>query len=360
MQNISACIITKNEKKKLEKCIRALLPWGFEIVVADTGSTDGTKEMAKRFGAKVCAYAWCDDFAAAKNYVISQASYDMVLVIDSDEYIEPYSTAGAEALQKQLADNRRNVGRIRRKNVFVRNGERCVNQEWINRLFDRRYFHYEGRIHEQVVRTASSGCREYETYLTNLVIAHDGYDGDENARKEKSRRNIRLLLKEFEINPSDTYILYQLGKSYYMAGDYPNAVRYFELALGYDLNPRLEYVIDMVETYGYALLNCNRAETALQLEGVYEAFGDCADFKFLMGLIYMNNERFDEAVAEFEKAAAYKTSRAEGVNSYLAYYNAGVIRECLGDTLQAVRYYKKSGEYGKAKERLQRIEGQAH
>ena len=44
------------------------------------------------------------------------------------------------------------VGRIRRRNVFHRNGEEQENREWINRIFAKEYFHYEGRIHEQVTR----------------------------------------------------------------------------------------------------------------------------------------------------------------------------------------------------------------
>ena len=146
--------------------------------------------------------------------------------------------------------------------------------------------------------------------------------------------------------------MYQLGKSFYMAGDYLGAVRYFELALGYDLDPKLEYVIDMVETYGYALLNSGQTETALLLESVYEEFGDSADFQFLMGLIYMNNEQFENAVAEFLKAVKHAHARADGANSYLAYYNAGVIRECLGDKKQAIKFYRKCGTYAKAVQRL--------
>lgn len=144
-----------------------------------------------------------------------------------------------------------------------------------------------------------------------------------------------------------------------MAEDYEEASRYFEKALGYDLNPKLEYVIDMVESYGYALLNTGRVETALQFQGIYEEFGDCADFKFLMGLIYMNNERYEEAVAEFLKATEYKSARMTGTNSYLAYYNAGVIRECLGDIGQALEYYRKCGDYAKAQERIRKIGGKS-
>lgn len=60
---ISVCIITKNEINKLEKCLRALKDYPFEIVVVDTGSDDGTWEMARRYTSKVYSYEWNDDFA---------------------------------------------------------------------------------------------------------------------------------------------------------------------------------------------------------------------------------------------------------------------------------------------------------
>lgn len=359
VEQLSVCIITKNESGKLEKCLRALQPCGFEIVVVDTGSTDDTKRMAAKYTDSIYDFAWCDDFAAAKNYAVSRAAHDIVLVIDSDEYLHPLTRQQLEELARQIQGHPDQVGRIRRVNMMTRGGERQCNREWINRLFDRRKFRYKGRIHEQIVPGSVFDDREkpaepsaYQTYLTGLVIDHDGYEGDEKTRRAKAQRNIRLLQQEFERNPEDTYVMYQLGKSYYMAGQYPQAVRYFELALGYDLDPKLEYVIDMVETYGYALLNCGQVETALQLQGVYEEFGGSADFKFLMGLILMNNERFEEAVQEFERAAGCSEARTEGVNSYLAYYNAGVIRECLGDVEQASMYYGKCGNYGKAQQRL--------
>lgn len=148
------------------------------------------------------------------------------------------------------------------------------------------------------------------------------------------------------------YILYQLGKGYYMAGDYKEACGYFYCALEFDLNPKLEYVIDAVETYGYALINSGNAAEAMLLESVYNEFGSTADFQFLMGLIYMNNERFDDAVEEFLKAVKHKTCRNLGCNSYLAYYNIGVIYECIGEKNKAILYYKKCEQYKQARNRL--------
>lgn len=87
------------------------------------------------------------------------------------------------------------VGRIRRRNVFKRNGQQQENQEWINRIFLKDKFHYKGRIHEQV--TAIDGSA-YETYQAPVVIEHTGYDLTGEERKEKAGRNFTLLIQELE------------------------------------------------------------------------------------------------------------------------------------------------------------------
>ena len=112
----------------------------------------------------------------------------------------------------------------------------------------------------------------------------------------------------------------------------------------------------MVETYGYALLNSGQAKTALFFENIYNTFGNSADFQFLMGLIYMNNALYEEAILEFQKAVEHKICRTKGVKSYLAYYNIGVIYECLGEMPAAKKWYKQCGAHSPAEERIRRIE----
>lgn len=344
---LTVCIITKNEEKKLRSCLEHIKPYGFEIVVVDTGSTDGTKSMVKQYTSQLYDYKWSDDFSAAKNYAAGKASNDIILTLDSDEYIIDWNIKEAEAL---LNNNSHKVGRIYRKNIVSDENEDRKFDEYISRVYDRRIYRYRGRIHEQLVRI--DGREETEMYELPIILEHDGYKGKREDKKAKAERNIRLLLMDLEENPEDVYILYQLGKGYYMAGDYKKSAEYFDRALGYDVDPKLEYVVDMVETYGYALVNSGQAQKALGLEGVYDVFGNCADFKFMMGIVYMNNQLYDAAVAQFIAATNYKSARAEGANSFLAYYNAGVICECLGNIGQAVKYYSMCGEYERAKARL--------
>lgn len=368
---LSVCIITKNEEKNIEHCLSALSGYGFELVVIDTGSTDNTREIVKRFTDKLFDFVWQDDFAAAKNYAISKATHDLVLVVDSDEFLDPIPESEIRELEILAARNPDAVGRIRRRNVITGNGVQQENREWVNRIFDRRKFHYKGRIHEQVVYSKGG---EYETWMSPLTFLHTGYDLSSDERQQKTLRNITLLERELsditaqienshqsgsdllqisELEEQIPYLLYQLGKGWYMAHNYKQACEYFDKGLSYDLNPRLEYVIDMVETYGYALINSNQEQAALSFENIYEEFGDSADFQFLMGLIYMRNARFDAAIEEFGKALKKPDCRCVGVNSFAANYNIGVIYECLGKLDMAKTYYQKCGDYEPAKNRLQ-------
>lgn len=360
---LSVCIITKNERERLRKCLQALQGSGLEIVVVDTGSTDKTKEMVSDYTDRIFDFTWQDDFSLARNYAASMASHDMIMMLDSDEYAEELDQA---ALAKEIKENAGMVGRIRRINLIDRGGEWQEINEYISRIYDRRLYHYEGRIHEQIVPingneensdNGENSGKDLRAYQTGVVVRHDGYCGSEAELKAKAERNIALLERELEEKGEEPYLYYQLGKSYYVLKDYAAAVTAFDKALCQDLNPKLEYVVDLIQAYGYSLLNSGQVRKALSLESVYEEFGDTADFRFLMGLVYMNNGLFDRAVESFLSAVEAKKTYTVGADSFLAYYNAGVICECLGDMEHARQYYTACGDYPRAKDRLAVIVG---
>lgn len=340
---ISICIIVKNEAKNLSICLEKLIDLKYEIVIVDTGSTDDTKSIAHKYTNKVFDFKWCNDFSAARNYAISMATNEYILMVDSDEFITKLDKT---KLEKLLLQHPNDVGRVYRNNIFARNGMGFNSNELVNRVFSSRYYHYIGKIHEQIV---SKDGNDYQTFIVPVYMDHSGYDGDLEARKKKSERNITMLLQTLIEEGEDPYILYQLGKGYYLSEDYENAANYFGKALEFDLNTDLEYVIDMVEMYGYALINSNQNQKALFFENIYDVFSKSADFVFLMGFIYMQNSMFEKAAEEFMKATKYIDCKVEGVNSFLAYYNTGVIHECLGDKKRAIYYYRKSINYEPAK-----------
>ncbi len=84
---ISVCIIAKNEEKHIAECLKRLCPDPMELVVADTGSTDATKKLARQYADKVLDMTWTDSFSDARNFCAAQASNNWILAIDCDEYV---------------------------------------------------------------------------------------------------------------------------------------------------------------------------------------------------------------------------------------------------------------------------------
>lgn len=348
MLPISVCIIAKNEEENIEKCLKPLRAYDWEILVVDTGSTDRTKEIAAAYADKVLDYVWCGDFSAARNYSIAQASNDMILVIDCDEYL---TEIDIDAVIDLIKTHPCSIGLLSRQNHYQMNGTDSVYADLVERLFSRRYYHYEGIIHEQVRPAAQPGA-DGSTYQIPLNVDHSGYNGSEEALREKAVRNITLLEKNLETDPDDPYTYFQIGQAYNMIHDDENACIYYGRGLTYELDPAAEYVQMMVIGYGYALLHLDRAEEALGLCAVYDAFAVSADFLDLMGLIYLRNGQYMKALLEFVKALSCPTAHVSGANSYIPSYNIGLINEMMGDTEAALMHYRKCGDFPMALEKI--------
>ena len=97
MITVSLCMIVKNEERTLRRCLDSVRGLMDEIIIADTGSTDRTVEIARDCGAAVCTFPWCDDFAAARNFAFSKATMQYCMWLDADDVLEP---ADREAFRK--------------------------------------------------------------------------------------------------------------------------------------------------------------------------------------------------------------------------------------------------------------------
>lgn len=352
MLPISVCIIAKNEEQYIEECLRRLSVYDWEIIVVDTGSTDHTVKIARKYTPNVYHFDWISDFSAARNYSISKAVNDYILVVDCDEYLEKDEMTDELVMHLAEKITPSQIGMLNRLSPCAEiSDNNTVVHEHIARFFNRNYVHYEGSIHEQLVSITKE---DLDFIPVPLTFYHIGYS-TMDIKKEKAFRNISMLEQELLPKGADPYIYFQLGQSYFGLSDYKRALSYFEKALSMDVNEQEEYVQTLIESYGYCLIYLNRHTEALGLEGVYSYFSGRADFVFLMGLIYMNNAIFDRAIKEFLKATTISEYAVDGVNSFKAYYNAGVISECLGNIKDAKHYYKKCGNYMPAKERIRRL-----
>lgn len=357
MLPISVCMIAKNEEQYIGECLKRLIKYDWEIVVVDTGSCDQTVAIARSYTSNVYDYIWTDDFSEARNYSISKAHNDYIMVVDCDEYLEASPILDETIIKLCSIVSPNQIGMIDRRSPSptfstntIENTPEIIH-EHIARFFHKDYVTYRGTIHEQLVPKDG----HFLSFISlPICFFHAGYSTDA-IKAAKATRNIVLLEHAININESDPYLHFQLGQSYFGIAEYRNALPYFENALSMDVNENEDYVQTLVESYGYCLLYLKQYEKAMQLEGIYDIFSKRADFLFLMGLIYMNNAMFEQAIREFLRATSIDVYAVDGVNSYKAFYNIGVIYECTGDFLKALSYYKKCGNYSSALRRISEL-----
>lgn len=336
---ISVCIITKNEADKMEKFLQKIRPYNWEIVVVDTGSTDGTREIAQKYADVLLDFTWIDDFAAARNFSIAHASNDYILVLDCDEFLVNIDMDG---ILQSIKEHPNEMGCIGRINHFNSNETDSLYVDYVERLFSRKLFHYERPIHEQLVPFDGVSYSYYQILLTT---DHHGYDQSEEAARAKSKRNLDILLRELEKTPDDQYTLFQIGQSYNVISEYEKAYPYYKKAMSFPLYPDSEYHHIMISAYGYDLLYTNRLEEAMELLKYSDDFGYIADFHCLMGDIYLRNNYPLKAILEFIKATTCDSCLVLGSNSFIPTYNIGYINELLGDREAALAHYKRCGDF---------------
>lgn len=335
MLPISICIIGKNEEKNIETCLSSIPKDCFEIIYVDTGSTDSTIQIAQKYTPHIFHFDWADDFGAARNFSISKASNDWVLILDCDESI---SYIDLNTLPTLLSKNSHSIGLIHLNSIT--NEIEGANQSFdlLKRLFPKDQFYFVGKIHEQIV--PKNKKIKADVFSVPIKVLHTGYSGKKEDLLKKARRNIKLIEKELTKNPNSPYDLFQLGQSYYFIEDYKNAVTYFARAFTYDLDPKLSYVKSMIVSYGYALSNLNYTKDALAIcEEVHSYFESYADFMFLCGFLYMKNGPWEKAVEHFKKCTELNDASSDV--STPAYFNLACIYEVLGDKEKALSYFRR-------------------
>ena len=236
MATCSATLIVKNEEANLPRCLQALQGLVHEIVVVDTGSDDGTVEIARAFTEHVHFFAWCDDFAAARNFAIGQANGDYVLSVDADEHLLDRERALhlIESFVHRYTPEF--VGTVDIISAVGSGGDAQEVRTVIQRFFRRDRFRFEGAIHEQLVPVSGPKAAA----PTGLRFSHSGYAHDPSSPQfvnrrqtveHKSHRNKRLLQAAIEKHPDDEYFWYQLGKAHVALGENAEACTALERAL---------------------------------------------------------------------------------------------------------------------------------
>jgi glycosyltransferase involved in cell wall biosynthesis len=218
---ISCCMIVKNEEAFLAKCLESVRLHVDEIVIVDTGSTDGTVDIAGRYTDRVYFHPWENSFSKARNYSLSHASGDWIFVIDADEELLP---ASGPALRQSVA------GAGSADALFVNitstysNGKKTARHN-LERIFrNSRGIRFEGIVHNRLV-----GAKEVAGSKVELM--HYGYDLNEKKRHEKFLRTSGLLKQAIEQEPENPAPRHYLGTSYLSVRMYDDCIRESLLAI---------------------------------------------------------------------------------------------------------------------------------
>jgi glycosyltransferase involved in cell wall biosynthesis len=147
MPPLTATIIALNEARHTARAIRSL-SFADEVLVVDSGSSDGTQELALKLGARVLHHAWAG-YSAQKNFAASQARFDWILSLDADEELNP---AAQETLRQWMHTEPLAAGyRFARRPFYL--GRWITHSGWYPdfkpRLYDRRRGAWQGDfVHE--------------------------------------------------------------------------------------------------------------------------------------------------------------------------------------------------------------------
>ena len=150
MATISLCMIVKDEEAVLERCLTSVFPAVYEIIIADTGSQDHTREIAAKYAHKLLEIPWENNFAAARNASFSKATGEYLMWLDADDVILPEDLTKLLQLKEKL-NGTQDVIMLPYHTAFDEAG-RPVFTCYRERILRRSLPHYwEGRVHEVIV-----------------------------------------------------------------------------------------------------------------------------------------------------------------------------------------------------------------
>lgn len=150
MITISLCMIVKNEEKVLQRCLDSVRDLVDEIIIVDTGSDDGTKEIAAKYTQHIYDFEWIHDFSAARNFAFSKASCDYIYSADADEVIDEENRGKFRILKETLLPEVEIVQMYYGNQLSfgtIYNYDRELRPKLFKRL---RSFKWEEAIHEMV------------------------------------------------------------------------------------------------------------------------------------------------------------------------------------------------------------------
>lgn len=191
-QSVSVTIITLNEEKNLPRCLESVKNFADEMVIVDSGSTDRTVEIAKKYGAKIYERKF-DNYGNQKNYAVNKANSKWILSLDADEVV---TKELAKEIREIIKNSEYNGYLVPRRNILL--GKEIKYTRWSPDthiwLWRKGKGRWKGEVHEEVVVEGEVGRLnnakihyQYETVSEFLEMMNKFTDkmADEMVSKSK-------------------------------------------------------------------------------------------------------------------------------------------------------------------------------
>jgi glycosyltransferase involved in cell wall biosynthesis len=342
MLPISACLIVKDEELVLEKCLNSINNKVKEIILVDTGSIDSTKEIARKFNAKIYQYNWTNDFSKARNFSLKYASQPWILWIDADEELVELNSC---SLEKAINTKNVNAYRFQVKNLLgsISNTQDIVFNRSIRLFKNNQNIFFSGKIHETLDGSLNNPGQIRDHH--SIQIVHYGYLKEIKESKNKTARNIKLLSQILLKEPMNGFHNFNMGMEYFTCGDFKKALTFFERSINHT-SPNQLYFPRLIRNFVVSMIELNYLTESLKAcEKFLSVLPDYADLWYLKALIYNRLNYFDQAVISLKKAItlgdSVKYEGNEGLGSYKALYFLGEVYLKIGETDLAARSFEK-------------------
>lgn len=228
-----------NQIKTIDRCLSNIKPLlenlDAELVVVDTGSTDGTIEVCKKYGARVIEFPWCDNMSAARNTGIYNAKGLWYMSIDDDEWfndVDDIITFFKSGTYKKC-----NVATYIQRNYLYRDAD-VFSESHAHRMAKiTPELHFEGRIHDCIITDEKCTVCQLKSVANHYGFLRD----DDKKLLEKYKRNTGILLYDVYEYPQNLRYNFQLANEMGNVGYYNEAIAYFYRGLSIEMENHDEY-----------------------------------------------------------------------------------------------------------------------
>jgi glycosyltransferase involved in cell wall biosynthesis len=343
MGTLSACLIVRNEENTLERCLKSLYGEVDEIVVVDTGSTDSTINIAKKFNAKIVKFEWNDNFSEARNISLNNTECDWIIFLDADEELVNSESKKLKTILNKSRFDAYNIRIVNLLGNISTKNETSIGKS-IRIFRNKPNYRFSGAIHEQIMNSLLTDNAKISD-LDAYQIKHYGYLKENRINKKKFERNVSLLQKEINRCPKDSFHLFNMGMEYYASENYKEAIKYFKRSYE-NSNSKKNFYPRMIRNYIYSLKEVGNFNIAIKIyDREIKKFEDYTDLWYIGAIIYFSKKQYDKAIHNLEKCLSlgdcYKYESNIGLGSFKALNFLGKLYMNKRDYENAVKYFKR-------------------